>query len=304
MNAPLHRLDHLGLLRFSGPDSAGFLQGQLSNDLRRVTAGSPLLAAYSTPQGRVLAVLQLLPTASGIVAVLPRELVAGIAARLRKFQMRSKLQIEDVSGEFELFGAGDAGAVAAAGLEAPDAQRPYLERDGVGIARVCADPSRHWVLAPAGTLRAAGILRAADDDAAQAGWRLADVRAGIAQVYAATSELFVAQMLNLDLVDGISFSKGCYTGQEIIARTQHLGRIKRRMFRLALPAGGYEVGAALRLGDGRSGRVVEIAPAAGGQEALAVFPLDAGADVESEPGAGAAVAATLLPLPYPLTATA
>jgi folate-binding protein YgfZ len=295
MNAPLHRLHHLGLLRFSGPDSAGFLQGQLSNDLRRVTAGAPLLAAYSTPQGRVLAVLQLLPTAAGIVAILPRELVAGIAARLRKFQLRSKLQIDDAGGELDLFGTGDAGAVAAAGLEAPDAERPYLERDGVGIARVCADPSRHWVLAPAGT------LRAARDGAAEAGWRLADVRAGIAQVYAATSELFVAQMLNLDLVDGISFSKGCYTGQEIIARTQHLGRIKRRMVRLGLPAGQYEIGAALRLGDGRSGRLVEVAPATGGQEALAVFPLDAGADAESEPGAVATVAATLLPLPYPLT---
>ena len=103
-------------------------------------------------------------------------------------------------------------------------------------------------------------------------------------------------MLNLDLVDGIDFRKGCYTGQEIIARTQHLGRIKRRMFRIHAterPA----VGGLVRLPDGRGGRVTEWAPAATGFEALAVLPLDAPA----EAGAGAGLAATLLPLPYELS---
>ncbi len=94
------------------------------------------------------------------------------------------------------------------------------------------DENRRWIIGRAaedcGTRRMRAAKRIED------AWRLADIRAGLPQVYAATSEAFVAQMLNLDLLDGISFTKGCYTGQEIIARTQHLGRIKRRLFRLQL----------------------------------------------------------------------
>jgi folate-binding protein YgfZ len=136
---------------------------------------------------------------------------------------------------------------------------------------------------------------------------LADIRAGLPQIYAVTRELFVAQMLNLDLIDGISFTKGCFTGQEIIARTQHLGRIKRRMFRLGLPPGAWSVGQAVRLDDGRTGRLLEVGPAGEtgeSQEALAVLTLD---PVGGEPVGGipdgeelerAALAAVTLPLPY------
>ena len=106
-------------------------------------------------------------------------------------------------------------------------------------------------------------------------WRLADIREGLPQIYAATREMFVAQMLNLDLIDGISFTKGCFTGQEIIARTQHLGRIKRRMFRLLLPAGAWAIGQAVHLGDGRAGRLTEVVSAGEEFEALAVLGLEA-----------------------------
>jgi folate-binding protein YgfZ len=124
------------------------------------------------------------------------------------------------------------------------------------------------------------------------------------QVYAATSEQFVAQMLNLDLLDAISFTKGCYTGQEIIARTQHLGRIKRRLSRLRLPSGSWSVGQPLRLTDGRTGRLTQVAPVGEGFEALAVLSLrDATAAGDSDgaaspAGAGELVQAEELPLPY------
>ena len=114
-------------------------------------------------------------------------------------------------------------------------------------------------------------------------------------------------MLNLDLIDGISFTKGCFTGQEIIARTQHLGRIKRRLFRLRLPAGSWAVGQALELRDGRTGRLVEVAALDDGVEALAVLGVDAlgaeGADPDPA-GRVARIDATLLTLPYALTAQA
>jgi folate-binding protein YgfZ len=149
---------------------------------------------------------------------------------------------------------------------------------------------------------------APSDVAAQ--WRRADVEAGLPQVYGATSEAFVAQMLNLDLLDGISFKKGCYTGQEIVARTQHLGRIKRRLFRLRLPPGAWQIGDEVRLSDGRQGRLTEVVDGPDGSEALAVLAVEAAAPDAAVPdatvpGAAAPAAAdvhtaTLLPLPYAL----
>jgi tRNA-modifying protein YgfZ len=291
-------LPHLGVLHFSGPGAIDFLQGQVSSDTRRLAAGAPLLTAYSSAQGRVIAVLHLLPHSSGVLAVLPRELLTATAERLRKFVLRAKVKIEDSSERFAIIGLRDAAALAAAGLEAPD-ERGYLERDGIGVARLgpagaASDGhARFWVV------REAHFPPRPADPQTETAWRLADIRAGLPTVYAATSEAFVAQMLNLDLLDGISFSKGCYTGQEIIARTQHLGRIKRRMFRLRLPAGDWSIGQPLRLTDGRAGRISELAPVGEGFEALAVLTLEAsGADAEG--ASGSAIAAAELPLPYGL----
>jgi folate-binding protein YgfZ len=312
MNSNSGHLPYLGVLRFTGPDAFTFLQGQISNDSRRLMDGRPLLAAYSSPQGRVLAVLHLLPHAGGAIALLPRELIEPVRERLRKYVLRSKLRIDGPK------------MLNAAGIALPETAH-YLETDGVGVAGVAGDAGRYWVTGLATRLAAAGLM--GDAHAAQdieQDWRLADIRAGLPQVYPATTELFVAQMLNLDLVDGISFAKGCYTGQEIITRTQHLGRIKRRMHRLQLPPGNYLVGQALRLTDGRGGRLVEIARVDGeatAYEALAVLhagaaasDADQGAETDTSAAAagamagtsgstatGATVAAVELPLPYAVT---
>jgi folate-binding protein YgfZ len=339
------RLPHLGVLRFAGPDAAVFLQGQVSNDTRRLTEGAPLLAALSTPQGRVTAVLHLLPHSSGLIAVLPRELVVPVAERLRKYVLRAKVQIEDLSGEFEVRGRHGIGAPRASGpgASAPGAlahvqdARGYAEQGGIGVARVAAgDPGRYWAIgrerdfaalevesgsnAPAGDAwgadaRGAHAPGADAPGAAEAAWRLADIRAGMPQIYAATRDTFVAQMLNLDLIEGISFTKGCFTGQEIIARTQHLGRIKRRLHRLRLPAGSWSIGQAIHLPDGRVGRLTEVAAVGAEFEALAVLTLQtsaaasasgagAGAGVEEITEGGAVsstpVDAVILPLPYAL----
>jgi tRNA-modifying protein YgfZ len=270
------RLPHLGILRFTGSDALSFLQGQVSNDTRRLAEGQGVLAAYSSPQGRVLALMHLLPHSSGIVAILPRDLVLPTLEALRKFVLRAKVKIED-AGEL-LSVSGQYGGPPSTG---------YTETGGIGTAGVNRDPSRHWVIGPAAD--------ALQSERSETDWRLADIRAGLPQIYQATREVFVAQMLNLDLLDGISFTKGCYTGQEIIARTQHLGRIKRRLYRLQLPHGEWSIGQALRLSDGRAGRLTEVAPSGSGFEALAVLNVEAGA---SEPGANPTVAALPLPLPY------
>jgi folate-binding protein YgfZ len=324
-------------VRFAGPDNLSFLQGQLSNDTNRLTVGTPLLAAFSTPQGRVVAVLHLLPHSSGVMAILPREIVLPTVERLRKYVLRAKVRIEDVSDQFAVFGRNGIDARPADGLPAPDAGHAYVERDGIGVARLGSDrqPSptdrhppltnRYWVIGTAQDLTRQGIVSlATEEPSVEHAWRLADIRAGLPQVYAATREMFVAQMLNLDLIDGISFTKGCFTGQEIVARTQHLGRIKRRLHRLRLPSGSWAVGQAIRLCDGRSGRLTELAAVGAEFEALAVLTLGTGAAAiagtaaSGAAGAGAGagatgeedtvgaaasstpVEATELPLPYSL----
>jgi len=305
------RLPHLGVLRFTGPDSISFLQGQVSNDTRRLADGQCLLAAYSSSQGRVLALLHLLPHSSGIIAILPRELLAPTLAALRKFVLRAKVTIEDTGELLSVAGVHGVRHLESAGLPAPQAGTGYVETDEIGVASVHRDPSRYWVIGAAERLAEHGLAGDVHPEMVEHDWRLADIRAGLPQIYLATREAFVAQMLNLDVLGGISFSKGCYTGQEIIARTQHLGRIKRRLYRLRLPHGEWRIGQSLRLTDGRAGRLVEAIRSDGSVEALAVLTVQAptaeGTDAgtlsapESADGgalAGATVEAAPLPLPY------
>ena len=332
------RLAHLGLLRFAGTDAPAFLQGQISNDTRRLNEGAPLLAAYSTAQGRVVAVLYLLPHSSGVIAILPREIVSPTLERLRKYLLRAKVKIEDISDQFAVIGQHRLESLADSELPVPQIAQGYVERDGIGVARVGparagADAHRYWTVGSTQELVKLGILvqraptqhapaqhdtpeshgNGATERAQQIehDWRLADIRAGLPQIYAATGEMFVAQMLNLDLIDGISFTKGCFTGQEIIARTQHLGRIKRRMVRLRLPAGSWAIGQPVQLTDGRRGRLTELAQLGSEYEVLAVLNLQssgatttpgAGQDTD-DPGSGPRVEAIELPLPYSLGAT-
>ena len=304
------RLPHLGLLRFSGPDAQSFLQGQVSNDTRRLAEGRSLLAAYSSPQGRVLAIMHLLPHSGGIAAVLPRDLISPTLETLRRFVLRAKVKIEDGGEVLSVAGQHGAQGLQSAGIAVPPSNAGYTETDGIGVAAVNGDPSRYWVIGAAETLAERGLA----GDATQAemierGWRLADIRAGLPQIYLSTREAFVAQMLNLDLLDGISFNKGCYTGQEIIARTQHLGRIKRRLYRLRLPLGDWSIGGPLHLSDGRTGRLVEAVRIGEGFEALAVLNVESSrrrrllmvteiGGYTSPAGASATVVATPLPLPY------
>jgi tRNA-modifying protein YgfZ len=308
------RLHHIGLLRFSGPEANTFLQGQVSNDTRRLGAGEPLLASYCTAQGRVISLLHLLPHSSGIIALLPRDVLLPTMQGLRKFVLRAKVDIADVSERWGVIGQHGGEALRAAGIPVPDASSGYVEAAGLGVGRVREGSSRYWVIGATESLAEHGIAGdgldspggSRDAPAAEQDWRLANIRDGLPQVYAATREMFIPQMLNLDLIDGISFTKGCYTGQEIIARTQHLGRIKRRMFRLRLPPGDWAIGQALRLADGRAGRLAELVPVGEAFEALAVLNIEAGAAgaAEAEVAPNDAVAALELPLPYSPLASA
>jgi hypothetical protein len=187
----------------------------------------------------------------------------------------------------------------ASALILPDALNSVSRSETTAIIRVGTAPARWLVISPA--TEALPLTGCAVDT--REAWRLLDIVAGVAQVYAATSEEFVAQMLNLDALGGISFEKGCYTGQEVIARAHYRGRVKRRMQRFLSrePLAVLAPGASGQLADGRTFKVVEAAGLANGRcEFLAVAPLVTGTDGESSTTSASVVDAEALPMSYPL----
>ena len=243
-----------GVLHVTGPDARAFLQGQLSNDVAQLDAGRPLLAGLHSPQGRVLALLRLWPDgADGALAALPSELLGAVIAQLRRYVLRARLEIVDASASWQLHGTSDALG-----------QLDYQLHPTMAVREVTLD---------------------------QADWDALEVAAGVPEIHTATAGEFVAQMLNLDCMGGISWTKGCYTGQEIIARSHYRGQVKRRMRRYAAAATEPPPpGGSWTTRDGLSMRVVRSAGLAAGRcELLGVAPL-------------AAQSMDELPLPYTLPA--
>jgi len=270
--------DGLGVIAFRGADTARYLQGQLSADIETLANGASTLAGLHNPQGRVVAMLALVRSAAEeIFAVLPRELTGAVTARLRKYVLRAKVTIEDVSAVQRVIGVRH---------EAASSAWPAISW---GERRLLLVPCEAGNPAPA-------------DSVALAQWENADVAAGLPQVYAATSEQFVAQMLNLDLLGAVAFDKGCYTGQEVIARAHYRGRVKRRMQRWHNASGTMlEPGDAARGADGRALVVVRTAQAGGGrQEVLAVGTFGAAESGETGAADTAVRLSGPLSLPYSL----
>jgi tRNA-modifying protein YgfZ len=289
-------LDSVGVLRVRGADSVSFLQGQLSNDVRLLGTDRALLAGYHNPQGRVIALVRLLQLAAeDLLVILPRELVAPVAQRLGKFVLRSKVKLADESGQWSIGGligpVDEENANTGDGL--PDTVNKVTHRDGALAVRIAQQPAR-WLLVSPAAEAGAGASSGARATGLGALWELLAIAAGEPEVYAATSEAFVAQMLNLDALGAIAFDKGCYTGQEIIARAHYRGRVKRRMQRFLteeraqLAAGGHGT-----LSDGRSFRAVRVARHDDGRcEFLAVT------GPESAAGTSPPLSARALELPY------
>jgi hypothetical protein len=162
---------------------------------------------------------------------------------------------------------------------------------------MAGDPGRWLLVGPATGLSAISGAPGTTH-ASREHWNLRDIRAGIPEITTATSGEFVPQMVNLDLLDGISFSKGCYTGQEIVARTKYRGRIKRRMLRFSCPGRLY-AGATVYGNRGPVGQVVRAVPVDGGSELLAVVHLDDLGDTLHADEARTRPL-SVLPLPYPV----
>lgn len=307
--AHLIPLCHLGLLQSRGEDSATFLHNLLSNDVKGLAAGTVQWTSFNTPKGRMLANPLLWHADDAHWLLMAADLLAGIHKKLSMYLLRSKVKLNSADDAFALLGVSGAQAgqcLQAAGLPVPAEPMQHIAQQGVQVLRVTAE--QFIVIAPLAqapdlftTLRNAGAAPAGTDT-----WTLAMIRAGLPLVTAATQEAFVAQMLNYEVIGGINFKKGCYPGQEIVARTQYLGKPKRRMYRLRLqqdtmPLPGSNVFSPPEFGDQAAGEIVNVAPVLNNTyEALAVVRTSAAESGVLHIGSPDGPHAELLDLPYAL----
>jgi folate-binding protein YgfZ len=237
-------LNRYGILAVTGTDARAFLHAQLTNDIQNLPADRAALAGWCTAKGRLLATMLVIPSADGFLLQLARDIAPMVAKRLSMFVLRSKVKIADESQN-----------LAQRGVWTDDWKGPDVMWDD-RVARVRVEEGRFLLIGPA----LSGPC-SKDEDA----WTLAEIRAGRPFISAATQDKFIPQMVNLETLGGINFQKGCYPGQEIVARSQYRGEVKRRMKQFAAPAG-----AQLQPGaEFNGGMVVD---AAGG-ELLAVVPV-------------------------------
>jgi tRNA-modifying protein YgfZ len=227
-------LTDLGLISVTGEDAATFLHNQLTNDVEHLGARDVRLAAYCSAKGRMLASLLIWKAGDEILLQLPRQLQAAIQKRLQMFVLRAKVKLVDVSGERPIFGL--AGTQAQRALRAyfaelPDMPYGKIDSDAGTLIRMADTgemPRYQWIAPQSIAMPAWRSLSAALVPVGAASWRLSEIRAGVPQITPATQEQFVPQMINFELIGGVNFKKGCYPGQEIVARTQYLGKLKRR----------------------------------------------------------------------------
>ncbi|MDA1107260.1 MAG: folate-binding protein [Proteobacteria bacterium] len=275
-------LSHLGLISVAGADAAVFLQGQLSNDLNQVTETRSQLSAWCSAKGRVLALMRVFKRADTYYLQLPRDILEATLKRLRMYVLRSQVTLHDASDTFIGVGLSGAGAPAlltrALDTIPPPASGVLHSGDALTLLGLPGTEPRFAIIAGIETAqdlwrRCAG---AATPDGGEV-WSLLDIRAGLPAIHSATQDMFIPQMINLDLIGAVSFTKGCYPGQEIVARTQHLGSAKRRMYYACARAAAPPVpGATLySTQNGQAiGQVIEAAPGpAEDVELLAVVPI-------------------------------
>jgi folate-binding protein YgfZ len=273
--AALAPLPELGRIRVEGADAASFLQSQLTNDVAHLAADALTLNGYCTPKGRLLATFHQWRDGEAIVLELPREILGPVLKRLSMFVLRAKAKLVDASdatAAWGLTGAQAQARLAQAGLPVPGAPWTSASADGARVSRLPdANGVARFLLH--GDVAARLPLAPVDSGV----WWWSEIAAAVPTVFAATQEKFVPQMINFEVLGGVNFKKGCYPGQEIVARSQYLGKLKRRMqpghlAAGALPAPGSDI---LDAAGEAVGTVVMAAAApGGGVDLLFEAPLD------------------------------
>jgi folate-binding protein YgfZ len=293
-------LAHLGLVRAAGADAATFLHGQLTNDFALLDTHRARLAGYCSPKGRLLASFVAWKTAPDEVLLLcSADVLPATLKRLSMFVLRAQCKLTDATAAYRRLGLAGPSALAWLGDAAPAAVWGRTERDGASVVRLpdAGDTPRFLWVAPEGV--AAPELPVLSTEA----WKWGEVQSAIPTIESATVDQFVPQMLNYELVGGVDFKKGCYPGQEIVARSQFRGTLKRRTYLVQADApvsAGQEVFAAADA-EQPVGTVAQAAPApGGGWAALISIQISALETGGLHAGGADGPALTVEPLPYPL----
>lgn len=227
-------LSHLGLIAATGKDANLFLQSLLSNDIREVNEQRSQLAGLCNPKGRLLAIFQLFQWNASFYLSLPRELLESVLKRLSMYVLRAQVSLSDVSNQFCRFGlAGPQASNELARLlnSVPATANEVYPAPNYCVIRAPGESPRFELLGEFDAMQKLwGELSKIAAPVGTHFWELSAIRAGIATIYPETQESFIPQQVNLELSGGVSFTKGCYPGQEIIARMHYRGKPSRRMF--------------------------------------------------------------------------
>ncbi|HYC46927.1 MAG TPA: folate-binding protein [Burkholderiales bacterium] len=297
-------LSTAGLIGVRGPDAAAFLQAQLTSDVAALPMLHTQYSGYCSPKGRVLATFIVWNLPDAILLQLPAELREPIQIRLKKYVLRAKVELSDATAAYRLFGVWHAlERLHDLAPDLPKAMHEVTSDDEVFVARVPGE--RFLVLTAAGQApRVRAVLSRESPEEPPEAWMRLDIAAAIPVITAQTHDAFIPQMLNLDALGAVSYSKGCYPGQEIVARTRYLGRLKQRLYPVRIASRSVSAGdtlySAVFGAEQATGTVVNaVAESAESSRALAVIQTAAaGAELHWKSLDGPPV--QLEPLPYTL----
>jgi hypothetical protein len=297
-------LPELGVIAVSGADAIAFLQAQLTSDVAHLGAVQMQLNGYCTAKGRLLATFHQWRHDDDVMLRLPREILPGVMKRLSMFVLRAKVGLADVSDAWSTTGLlGTAGRAQRAGVELPAAPWTGIVVGDARIDRVpdAAGADRFLLTAPARSPLPAWCADLAR--LPSSAWWRSEVEAAVPTVFAATQEKFVPQMINLEVLGGVSFKKGCYPGQEVVARSQYLGKLKRRMQRAFVDHGEVAIaGDVYHSGEQQPVGTIVMAAASprGGTDLLFEAPIDRVQSGSLHLGSPTGPALALRGLPYEL----
>jgi len=227
-------LSYIGLISAQGNDAQTFLQGQLTNDVRDVTGQHSQLSGYCSPKGRLLAIFRLFLNDDKYYLQLPAELLQPVIKRLGMYVLRSKVTLEDASHSMVhigLSGPKSDSLLKVSIGELPQDVDQVIAASKIIVIRIPGIQPRYELFGPVDGIKQLWEQLSMHATPVGSGcWKRLDIMAGIPVIYAKTMDSFVPQMVNLETLEGISFKKGCYTGQEVVARLHYRGNLKRRMY--------------------------------------------------------------------------
>ena len=265
------KLEHLGIVKIKGGDSAEFLQGQMTQDIYSIEDSEATLTSVLNPQGRIISTAFVFKWGESFILMVSNEVLDKLISWLSRFILRSEVEITNL--EDSIFGLNQENAKKLCNILNVETNDISFESDESCLKTIEADDERAFLIGKSENLLddlSISTLTTKD-------WKMSDINAGIPIIYGENVEKFIPQMVNLDLINGISFSKGCYTGQEIVARVQHKGKVKQRMFRITGKASNKKIdsGSAIFFADTKVGTVIESLEDNGYINALGVINNDA-----------------------------